>query len=210
MTYEEIVRRVDTKSSICPECGCFISSLLDCCPACGYSTAISYEIAGGKAFIGDTTNSRTSLPPELKTRFDLYDSYINGEIDSMRFRDAYQALGGNSAVEKIATYDARTSSYIASLYELRAADVANSVSKLYDYAPDVGRPVTLYKDNEPFRTEYVPDVDYTAYYKAKTDALKAQQITMRLYEDAIKSMKSYSGDIEDDKEEVEYVYHYPF
>ena len=34
MTHEEILERVKKKSTICPKCGCFVSSLLDCCPAC--------------------------------------------------------------------------------------------------------------------------------------------------------------------------------
>lgn len=205
MTYEEIVERVRKKSSICSECGCFISSLLDCCPACGW---------------------------RAEKNISATDSYIRDSL-----AESYRALGGNSVVEKIAVQDARTSSYITSLYEKHSKEVSENLDaarsyitcipsssqlgdikglpgqvlycadtdrcyvyykdyqwqQLYDHIPDIGRPVTLYKDNEPFATEYVPDVDYTSYYKAKTDALQAQQRTMRLYEDAIKAMKSYSG-----------------
>lgn len=209
MTYEEIVERVRKKSSICPECGCFISSLLDCCPACGWI----------------------------------------GEKNSLV--ESYRALGGNSAVEKIAIQDARTSSYITSLYEKRSTaskhqELIDALSAIagqrrlnfrwcYNAATDEyifdysycysGREcayrqtftreelfmynesaidlaihlinripscATLYADDKPFYTEYVPDVDYTSYYKAKTDALQAQQHTMRLYEDAIKAITSYS------------------
>ena len=227
MTYEEIVERVRKKSSICSECGCFISSLLDCCPACEWM----------------------------------------GEKNSLV--ESYKALGGNSAVEKIAIQDARTSSYITSLYETRSTaskhqELIDTLSYIagqrrlkfrwcynattdeyiFDYRyfysgrecvyrqtftreelfmynePAIDLAIrlidripscaTLYADDKPSYIKYVPDVDYTSYYKAKTDALQAQQHTMNLYEEAIKAINSYSGNIGDKEEKVEYVYHYPF
>lgn len=61
MTHAEILERVKKKSTICSKCGCFVSSLLDCCPACGHAESIgcasasesylanSYASMGGNA-----------------------------------------------------------------------------------------------------------------------------------------------------------------
>lgn len=179
MTYEEIVRRVNTKSSICPECGCFISSLLDCCPACGW------------------TSGKNSLV------------------------ESYKALGGNSAVEKIAIYSRMDPITVDEYYRRQSCITFDDIEAcrvhitripssgqlgsirglpgqvLYCY--DTER-CYLYKSDYQWVPYYNPGVrftddytDYTAYCKAKTDALQTQQHIMHLYEEAIKAMKSYSG-----------------
>ena len=90
MTYEEILERVKKKSTICPKCGCFLSSLLDCCPACGYKEnngvasasdsylSNSYASMGGNAAsssyvlkIGED-GSITKAQPQT-----AYDSYLS-------------------------------------------------------------------------------------------------------------------------------------
>ena len=258
MTYEEIVRRVNMKSSICPECGCFISSLLDCCPACEYSTSTSASTSR----LNDSYCSADEFAERLRQL-----NTASAVCTANELRDHYASMGGNAATEnricnisrtlydrmsfdesldkntiycidsdvasemyeRCATPIMRVIGSASDLHNLRGdpgqlvyvADTCNIYTCNTDYLwvqiynpevcySDVGRPVTLYKDNEPFITKYVPDTDYTdytSYYKAKSDALKYQQHTIQLYKEAIKAMKSYSGDKEEEKE---YVYHYPF
>lgn len=194
MTYEEIVERVRKKSSICPECGCFISSLLDCCPACGYSTA---------------TSASTSR---------LNDSYCSADEFSTSLqrlnvmRDHYKSMGGNGATDSLMDKMARPYITRASYADLLDTELSPGTI-MYTYDTNDLYTCNLNGVVQKIATNYINDnyTDYTSYYKAKNDALQAQQRTMRLYEDAIKAMKSYSGNkvaIDIIEEEIERVKDY--
>ena len=227
MTYEEIVRRANTKSSICPECGCFISSLLDCCPACEWeaekkssedrardSLVESYRALGGNSAvekIAEINNKvcLTRVDYDYRRATDMLDRDTLYFVDNVTTDEYFRRQrcitfddmeASRSYITRIASADRLGDIRGLPGQVIYCADTNRSYvyykdyqwQQLYEYTPDIGRPVTLYKDNEPFYTEYVPHTDYTAYYKAKSDALNAQQHTMRLYEDAIKALKSYS------------------
>ena len=71
MTHEEILERVKKKSTICPKCGCFVSSLLDCCPACGHK-----EIMGVCSATDSYKSAYNSIGGNAAT-ITLYDIYGN-------------------------------------------------------------------------------------------------------------------------------------
>ena len=60
MTHKEILERVKKKSTICSKCGCFVSSLLDCCPACDYKGCDGATSALSNAYISIGGNAVTN------------------------------------------------------------------------------------------------------------------------------------------------------
>ena len=190
MTYEEIVERVRKKSSICPECGCFISSLLDCCPACGYSISTSTSASR----LNDSYCSADEFAERLRR--------LNAEsavCTANELRDHYKSMGGNSATDSLMDKMARPYITMASYADLLDMELSPGTI-VYTYDTNDLYTCNLNGVVQKIATNYINDnyTDYTAYYKAKTDALRAQQRTMRLYEDAIKAMKSYSGGVWDE------------
>lgn len=266
MTYEEIVERVRKKSTICSKCGCFVSSLLDCCPACGWkaekksledrardSLVESYKALGGNSAVENIEEIRAArkrIPKrkdvglEMMTVLQtLYDRMLDdGSLDSdiLYFIDNQSHNHGLDSItadeyfrrQNCITFDdidAVRSSITCIPSSAQLGDIKGLPGQIvycsdtrrcylykadYQWVPyynpgvrfsDFGESVTLYADDKPFHTEYT---DYAAcYQKRKVDELKAQLQTEKLYYDAIKALKSYSGNKEEKKE---YVYHYPF
>ncbi len=139
MTHAEILERVKKKSTICPKCGCFVSSLLDCCPACGYKES-------------NSTNSNTNAYLELISTANSLLYAQEEELQTLReLTDYYKSSGGNGATAHIlkqtqTAYDNYLSSmkYNSNIDKPKRFISVSSVNQLYNMQGQNGQIVYVY------------------------------------------------------------------
>ena len=161
MNHAETLERVKKKSTICPKCGCFVSSLLDCCPACGYKDP---DLSIQKA-----KDELRQAEQNLRDMRNYYNSKGYNGVSSALF-NAYVSIGGNAATDHL--YNVLNCGEDGTIVESKRHNliVIDSLTDIGRVDAQLGRVVYIrktnqfyiYDTNEQWTQIYAPSLSYSS------------------------------------------------